>query len=127
MDSSQILAQLRRRDPRYAEEAYLFVLAALHRCLEELDEPRHVSGSELASGVRDLALARFGPMARTVLQHWGIHATRDLGEIVFLLVESGILIKQDSDSREDFEELFSFEEVFETGYPWGSPEGEHFI
>jgi uncharacterized repeat protein (TIGR04138 family) len=127
MDGSQILTQLRRRDPRYAEEAYLFVLAALHRCLEELDEPRHVSGSELASAVRDLALARYGPMARTVLEHWGVHATRDLGEIVFLLVESGILIKQDSDSREDFEGLYSFEEAFETGYPWAALEGERFI
>jgi uncharacterized repeat protein (TIGR04138 family) len=127
MDGSQILTQLRRRDPRYAEEAYLFVLAALHRCLEGLEEPRHVSGAEVAASVRYLALARFGPMARTVLEHWGIHATRDLGEIVFLLVESGVLIKQDSDSREDFEELFSFEEAFETGYPWGAAEGERFI
>ncbi|HKK08859.1 MAG TPA: Minf_1886 family protein [Gemmatimonadota bacterium] len=127
MSASQILAQLRRRDPRYAEEAYLFVLASLHSCLERLDEPRHVSGSELAGSVRDLALERFGPMARTVLEHWGVHATGDLGEIVFLLVECGILIRQDSDSREDFEGLYSFEEAFETGYPWGVVEGERFV
>lgn len=127
MSASRILAQLRRRDPRYTEEAYLFVLASLHSCLERLQEPRHVTGSELASAVRDLALVRFGPMARTVLEHWGVHSTSDLGEIVFLLVDCGILIRQDSDSREDFEGLFSFEEAFETSYPWGAAEGERLV
>jgi hypothetical protein len=29
------------------------------------------------------------------------------------------LTKQDTDSREDFEGLFSFERVFEADYPWG--------
>ena len=42
----------------------------------------------------------------------------DMGEIVFALVDYGILIKQPEDSREDFEGLFSFEEAFEESYPW---------
>lgn len=114
-----MLAQLQRRNPRYAESAYLFLLASLRRCMEGLDEPRHVSGPEVADAARRLALERYGPLARTVLEHWGIHSTADLGEIVFLLVECGVLIKRPSDSREDFEGLFSFEEVFENAYPWG--------
>lgn len=115
----ETLAQLARRNPRFAESGYLFVLAALHTCIEGLSEPRHISGSELADAVRDLAIERFGPLAKTVLEHWGVYSTADLGDIVFLLVDHGVLTKQDGDRREDFEGLFSFEEVFELEYPWG--------
>ncbi|TFG66611.1 MAG: hypothetical protein E4H28_01400 [Gemmatimonadales bacterium] len=115
----EVIAQLCRRNPRYATQAYLFVLEALQRQMVELDSPRHITGAELASSVCNLALDRFGLLARTVLEHWGINATSDLGEIVFLLIDHGVLTKQDTDSREDFEELFSFERVFEADYPWG--------
>lgn len=124
MEAREVLAQLCRREPRYAESAYLFLLAGLQRCMERLERPRHVTGAELADAVRQLALERYGPLARTVLEHWGIHSTADLGEIVFLLVDCGVLIKQPTDSREDFEELYSFEEAFEADYPWGAVEGE---
>ena len=87
--------------------------------LAELEEPRHISGEELANGVRKLALKQYGPMARTVLGHWGIHGTEDLGEIVFAMVECGVLVKQEEDRREDFQGLFDFEDVFEREYPWG--------
>lgn len=116
-----VLSQLVRRHPRYAEPAYVFILASLHQRLERLDAPRHVSGAELAEAVKELAMERFGPLARTVLEHWGIHSTGDLGEVVFLLVEYGVLIKQPTDRREDFDGLYSFEEAFEAGYPWGAP------
>lgn len=115
-----VMERLRERHPRYHESAYLFVLSALHHVLSGLDEPRHVSGRELAEGVRDLALERFGPMARTVLEYWGVRTTADLGELVFALVDCGILIKQDEDVPEEFEDVFDFEEVFERNYPWGS-------
>ncbi len=116
---ADVLGRLVLRNPRYAEAAYVFVLEALHHRLLQLERPRHLSGAELAEAVRDLALERFGPLARTVLRHWGVHSTSDMGNVVFLLVESGILIKQPTDTPEDFEDLFSFEEAFETGYPWG--------
>lgn len=115
----EVIAQLCRRNPQYATQAYLFVLEALQRRMMELDAPRHITGSELASSVRVLALKRYGLLARTVLEHWGVSATSDLGEIVFLLVDHGVLTKQDTDSREDFDGLFSFERVFEADYPWG--------
>lgn len=104
---------LRRSHPQYDEPAWVFVLSALNYVLERLPEPRHISGRELAEGVRDLALERFGPMARTVLEHWGIHGTGDVGNIVFALVEHGVLIKQDEDSRADFENVFDFDDAFE--------------
>lgn len=112
-----VLERLRERHPRFQDMAYVFVLRALHHVLQGLGEPRHISGRELAEGVRDLALEQFGPMARTVLEHWGIHETGDVGDIVFALVEAGILIKQDEDTRRDFEGVFDFDEAFRSPYP----------
>ena len=53
----------------------------------EVGEQQHREQS-LGAGV---ALERFGPLARTVLEHWGIHATEDLGDIVFALVEDKVI------------------------------------
>jgi uncharacterized repeat protein (TIGR04138 family) len=118
-----VMDRLRQRNPRFHETAYVFVLSALHYVIEHLGEPRHISGRELTEGVRDLAIDRFGPMARTVLEHWGVRRTADVGEIVFALVECGILIKQDDDQLDDFEGVFEFDEAFDRDYPWGGVEG----
>ncbi|HUG02105.1 MAG TPA: Minf_1886 family protein [Longimicrobiales bacterium] len=116
----QVMDRLRERNPRYRETAYVFLISALHFVLQRLEETRHITGRELAEGVRDLAIDRFGPMARTVLEHWGIRSTEDVGEIVFALVECGILIKQDEDCLADFLGVFDFKDVFERDYPWGA-------
>jgi uncharacterized repeat protein (TIGR04138 family) len=116
--AEEILDQLQERNPRFHTKAYFFVLAALHSVIQKMDPPRHISGGELAEGVRELAMERYGPVARMVLQHWGIHATEDVGSVVFALVEQGILVKQDEDRLEDFAGVFDFEEVFELQYPW---------
>lgn len=118
-----VLERLRERNPRFHETSYLFVLSALHYVIDGLDEPRHISGRELAGGVRDLAIERFGPMARTVLEHWGIRRTEDVGEIVFALVECGILIKRDEDSMDDFVNVFDFDQAFEQDEPGGPARG----
>jgi uncharacterized repeat protein (TIGR04138 family) len=113
------LDRLRGLDPRYEDRAYAFVLAALEEVVQRLPRRRHVSGGELVTGCRDLALRLYGPMAKTVLQYWNIRATRDIGEVVFNLLEVGVLSKDEADSRNDFDDLFDFTEVFETNYPWG--------
>jgi uncharacterized repeat protein (TIGR04138 family) len=70
-------------------------------------------------GLRELAIRDFGLMARSVLAHWGIHGTEDVGEIVFALVSEGVLVKEDDDAPRDFQNLFDFQEAFEDEYPWG--------
>ncbi len=118
--AEEVLDRLREKNPRFHGKAYLFLLSARHSVIDELDEPRHISGQELAGGVRGLALDRYGPMARTVLEHWGIHTTEDIGDIVFAMVECGILTKQDEDRREDFRDVFDFAEAFEQDYHWAA-------
>ncbi|MCA0377738.1 MAG: hypothetical protein LCH84_19045 [Gemmatimonadetes bacterium] len=115
-----IMDQIRLREQRFDERAYLFVLSSLEHSQARLIERRHISGPELAHACRELALQRFGVMARLVLEHWGVRATADIGDIVFTLVDLGLLISQPDDSREDFEDVFDFADAFEREYPWSA-------
>ncbi|GAC1652206.1 MAG: hypothetical protein NVS4B3_14100 [Gemmatimonadaceae bacterium] len=115
-----IMDRIRLREPRFHEHAYLFVLAALEFCQHRLPERRHISGGELASACRDLALERFGLTARLVLEHWGVRSTADLGDIVFTLVDLGLLISQHNDTRQEFVDVYDFDRAFEAEYPWGT-------
>ena len=113
-----IMDRIRAREPRFDERAYLFVLAALEFRQQRLPERRHITGAELCEAVRDLALERFGVMARLVLEYWGVRSTSDLGDIVFTMVDLELLMSQPNDSRHDFWEVFDFEDAFEREYPW---------
>ena len=114
-----IMDRIRLREPRFDERAYLFVLAALEFSQQRLTERRHISGRELALSCRDLALERFGVMARLVLDHWGIRSTTDIGDVVFTLVDLGMLMSQPTDTRDEFVAVFDFDRAFEQDYPWG--------
>jgi uncharacterized repeat protein (TIGR04138 family) len=132
------LARVIAQDPRYSIEAYAFVLESLnHARQEKLKERRldrgkgratepvreelagasssktprksgHVSGSELCESVRKLSLNQFGLLAATVLEHWGVRSTSDIGDIVYNLIAAGDLEKTPSDSRADFDNVFDF-------------------
>jgi uncharacterized repeat protein (TIGR04138 family) len=112
--------QIRLRETRFHEPAYLFVLAALEFQQTRLPERRHVDGKELSLAVRDLALERFGVTARLVLEHWGVSSTEDVGDIVFTMVELGLLMSQPSDDRGDFRQVYDFDTAFEAAYPWSA-------
>ncbi|NDD81683.1 MAG: hypothetical protein EBZ53_03810 [Verrucomicrobia bacterium] len=117
----QAIAKLREQTPKYAPAAYHFVRRALDYCLrklkrEEEERPAHVSGRELLEGFRDLALEEFGPLAKTVLEDWGITKCSDVGEIVFQLVSLGVLGKSENDKIDDFGELWSFAEAFDVPF-----------
>ena len=115
-----IMDRIRLREKRFTEHAYLFVLSALEYCQARLTDRRHINGRELSLGCRDLALERYGVLARLVLEHWGIRCTADLGDVVFTLVDLGLLISLPNDSRDEFAEVFDFEEAFERAYPWSA-------
>lgn len=113
----RILA-VRRRDRRFSRNAYYFVLDALDHTMVEMGhdkkvgEERHITGQNLLAGIRDLASEHFGPMASLVFKRWGVRVTEDFGEIVFNLVEVGLLSRCTDDSRLDFANGFDFEHVF---------------
>ena len=118
---------------RYPLDAYLFLQQGLDFTVRRLhgeapdededgaadadadEEPsvdRHVTGQQLCEGLRDHAIERFGPMAGSVLRFWGIHRTEHFGELVFTMVEVGLMHKTDRDTPADFEDGFDFREAF---------------
>ncbi len=112
-----ILAQIVREDPRYPAEAYAFLRQGLDYAVKLHSKPdhgpgRHVTGQELLEALRQYALREFGPMASTVLRTWGIGRTEDFGELVFNLVDRGLLGKTAEDKKEDFANGYDFTKAF---------------
>jgi uncharacterized repeat protein (TIGR04138 family) len=112
--------RIRLREPRFHESAYLFVLSALEFSQARLTERRHITGRELAEACRDLARQRYGVLARMVLEYWGVTSTADFGNIVFTLVDLGLLLSQATDTRDDFAGVFEFQDAFDRDYPWNA-------
>jgi uncharacterized repeat protein (TIGR04138 family) len=113
-----VMDRIRIREPRFDEHAFLFVLSALEFAQGRQTERRHLSGRELADACRDLALARYGVLSRLVLEHWGVTSTAHFGDIVFALVDLGLLLAQPTDTRDDFVDIFDFAVAFDRNYPW---------
>jgi len=66
--------------------------------------------------MRAYASEIFGPLAAQVWRAWGVHEALDWGRIVFLLVDEGMLNRQDSDTLDDFRTDFDFERAFVDAY-----------
>lgn len=137
LDPSHPIAELLRRDDRYHFDAYVFVFEALKYAHEKLgmgtdqataavegdDEPqRHVTGQELCEAMRLYAHEQYGYLAKNVLNHWGVYNTGDFGEIVFNLIDVEQMRKTAGDRREDFENVFDFDEGFQHSFQFAKPD-----
>lgn len=111
------------KDARYKPEAYEFVLQGLTFTQKKLKKlnlhnakhptgQAHVSGGQLAFGLRDFAINQYGALAPQVLAHWGINQTEDFGNIVFSLIDKKLLAKTENDSLADFVLVYDFKEAF---------------
>ncbi|CAM2907111.1 Minf_1886 family protein [Rariglobus hedericola] len=120
LDFNEIVNLICKEDSRYDRKAYGFLREGLDYAVKELKKKEnerakqslHVSGAELLMGIRAYALDQFGPLAITVLNSWGINRCGDFGEIVFNLIEYNVFSKTENDRREDFSEVYTFEEAF---------------
>ena len=120
-DFTDVVNFIREQDSRYGKGAYYFVRQALDHALQHIKQDpsgsnHHVTGKELLEGIREFALDQYGPMTKTLLDAWNIKRCRDFGDIVFHLVEAGVLGKTDNDSPEDFAEGYNFTEAFESPF-----------
>ena len=116
MPDHKSLRRIVNKDPRYAFEAYVFVLEALHYTRKRIRAKGHVTGQQLLAGIKDLALLRYGAMAKMVFEHWGVTATIDFGNIVINMVNENLLSKTPEDKLKDFENVYDFDDVFVKGY-----------
>ena len=118
--------ELLRRDSRYHIDAYQFVRDALAFAQDKLEMGKpsetpesaesHLTGQQLCEAIRIYAIEQFGLMARAVLQNWGITNTGCFGDIVYNLIEIEMMKKSDSDRREDFDDVYDFETVFDRDF-----------
>ena len=119
-DFSEIVSLICKEDPRFDKKAYGFIRSGLDHTVKELrkkeptrgDRSFHVSGPELLEGLRIYALDQYGPLTKTVLNNWGIKRCRDFGDIVFNLIEYNVFSKTANDRKDDFSDIYTFEEAF---------------
>lgn len=117
-DFAAVISEIRQQDGRFEPGAYHFVRQGLDHTIKTLEEKEperessHVSGQELLEGIRQYALEQYGPMALTLFEHWGVQCCEDFGEIVFQLVDQGVLGKTESDRLEDFADGYDFAKAF---------------
>ena len=138
-DAQQILLKLIQSDTRYQLDAYLFVRDGLSYAQDELQmgcgdeesgeeerEPvereRHLTGQQLCDALRHYALEQYGYMAKTVLNNWGLYTTGDFGEVVYNMIREKLMKKSDSDRREDFDNVYDFEEALQRKFNISVPE-----
>lgn len=124
LDVNAIISLIRKEDTRFDRPAYTFVRDGLEHAVKELKKrdsarakvSRHVTGRELSEGLRAYALEQYGPLAKTVLNSWGLYETIHFGDIVYNLIEYNVFSKTESDSKEDFVDVFTFDEAFVTPF-----------
>jgi uncharacterized repeat protein (TIGR04138 family) len=138
MPTEQEWLQIRSRAASFPPLAYAFLREALHFTVQNVhgeaisatgktgphqsvtvkvpvdptDERRHVSGQQLCLGLRDLAIQRYGLLAKTVLERWGLRRTEDFGVLVYSMIDRGELRNSSNDRIEDFQGVFDFDEAF---------------
>lgn len=105
----------------YEADAYHFLREALEFTVKRQqkrrgDTARHVNAGQLLGGWRDYALREYGPMAATVIESWGIRETRDVGVLVFRLIDAGVFGRNEGDTLEAFEGGFDFHDAFVNPY-----------
>ncbi len=136
-DETHPLVKLLCEDRRYKLEAYRFVQAGLSYAQDVLGMGgevvdssgrrakrssaktrgvRHVTGQDLCHALRQYAHQEYGLMAKLVLADWGIHSTSDFGEIVWNFIKIGTMSKSPSDRREDFDDVFDFDQALVREY-----------
>ena len=134
----QAMRDLLNEDKRYKLEAYQFIRESLQYAHEHLTSeadattkaaskaeaskagPHHVTGQQLCEACRLYAVEQYGYLAKIVLANWGIHSTSDFGELVYNLIRIEQMRKSDSDRREDFDDVYAFDDAFEPKFEFAA-------
>ena len=129
------VSMILKRDKRYPRAAYEMMPVILdytvrkHNARQrsgdasELEaEDRHVTGQQLAEGFRDYLLDEYGPFAEDIVNDLNLHATIDIGHLLFNLISVGCFGKTPEDRLEDFDQVYDFEEAFVKPFAVQNPE-----
>jgi uncharacterized repeat protein (TIGR04138 family) len=108
--------RIRSRDRRYAPEAYALIMDSVTHAIRSIGELRHVSAAELLEHLCEFAKDRYGMLAYTMLENWGLRSTDDIGAVVYALIDEGELTEQEGDSPAGFSGVFDLRERLEVHY-----------
>lgn len=86
--------------------------SSLHQARRE----RHLTGQQLCEAIRQYALNQFGYMAKVVLNSWGVDKTDCFGDIVFNMIEIGLMKQSEKDRKSHFDGVFDFDEEFDSKF-----------
>lgn len=113
---------VRRRAADLPESAFQFVREGLGHTVRAVFGPeghdageghsRHITGQQLCHGLRELAYQKYGLLAGSVMQHWGLRETQDFGVLVYAMIDRGEMRSCPSDRFEDFRDVYDFTEAF---------------
>ena len=115
-DIHEYFIRIVHADRRYALEAYEFILEGLSFTQKSFRRTSHVSGQELVEGVKSLAVRKYGSLAFYVLQTWGVRTPLDIGRIVFIMIDHGLLSRRDEDTLQDFMLDFDLQKECQRAY-----------
>ncbi|MEM9364368.1 MAG: Minf_1886 family protein [Planctomycetota bacterium] len=138
--SIKAMRDLLREDRRFKLEAYQFIRESLQFAHENLDkigplghapgddpdvvEARHLTGQQLCEACRLYATEQYGYLAQMVLSRWGLRCTGDFGELVYNLIRIEQMRKSPSDRREDFDDVYDFEDAFQPQFELATSDEE---
>lgn len=111
-----LLDKVLENDARFPLDAYLLVNDGLQHAYKLTGRKSHITAAELLEAIRDLMIARYGLLAKSVLHSWGINSTDDIGQVVLNLVNAGLIPKEEAEGVEKFHAVYDFEEVFVDNY-----------
>lgn len=105
--------QLRKllKKKRYDPKAYGLILAVVEFAIQRMGVRRHITAKQLLDSLVDLMVERHGLLAQFILREWGINSSENIGEMVFDLIEAGLLKKRPEDTVQDFEGYDLFGEI----------------
>ena len=109
-------------DPPRADEAAATGRTRSRPRRERRRAERHVSGQQLCEAARQFGQQQYGFLAKTVLATWGLRSTADIGEIVFNMIDIGQMRKTRKDKREDFHDVYDFNEAFTRDLSFSVPD-----
>jgi len=117
MPEKRTIEEIADIDSRYNPRGVRFIYDGLGYTVKKIaGQPGHVTGQVLCEGLRKLALEKWGRLAMLVLNSWNIKSTRDMGQIVYLLIEHKWMKAQPTDTIDDFNEVFDFKTALKDGF-----------
>ena len=92
-----------------------YPIDAIGFLLETVATSGGVSSRDVGELLRVHAIQSFGDDASSVLRSWNILRSEDVGIIIEGLVHECLLIAQDGDSLDHFQDQFDLDSLFQTG------------